>query len=124
MQMRKEKLISAETAQTIPLLWWFGKLIGNSDMHEGNLAFRANMELTPVYDMLPIQFAPAPGGEVPFRELKPMLPLPGERDECQRAAAAARIYWQRCAGDVRVSDPFRKICEDCANSVQVAMGKI
>jgi len=123
-QMLKEKLISAETAQSITLLWWFGKLIGNSDMHEGNLAFRANMELTPAYDMLPMLFAPAPGGEVPLREFNPLLPLPGQRAEWQIAAAAALIYWQRCAGEVRISDSFRRICADCANSVQAAMGKI
>ena len=100
------------------LLWWFGRLIGNSDMHEGNLAFRASMELTPAYDMLPMMFAPAPGGEVPAREFKPVPPLPGERESWQRAAAAAIVYWRRCAQDVRVSDGFRKICDECANAVQ------
>ena len=117
-RMLKEKLISAGTARTMELLWWFGRLIGNSDMHEGNLAFRASMELTPAYDMLPMMFAPAPGGEVPAREFKPVPPLPGERESWQRAAAAAIVYWRRCAQDVRVSDGFRKICDECANAVQ------
>lgn len=117
-QMLKEKLISAETARTIELLWWFGKLIGNSDMHDGNLAFRANMELTPAYDMLPMFFSPAPGGEVPVREFKPLSPLPAEREPWQWAAAAAIVYWQRCAQDGRISDGFRKICDECANAVQ------
>jgi len=123
-QMLKEKLISAETARTMELLWWFGSLIGNSDMHEGNLAFRANMELTPAYDMLPMMFAPAPGGEVPIREFKPLSPLPGERAVWQIAAESALVYWQRCAADVRISDEFRKICEECANSVQALIGQI
>ena len=117
-QMLKEKLISAETARTSELLWWFGKLIGNSDMHDGNLAFRANMELTPAYDMLPMFFAPAPGGEVPFREFKPLLPLPAERELWREAAVAAIGYWLRCAKDGRVSETFRKICIECANAVQ------
>ena len=115
--MFKEKLISPKTARTIELLWWFGKLTGNSDMHEGNLAFRANMELTPAYDMLPMMFAPAPGGEVPTREFTPVSPLPGERELWQLAAAAI-VYWRRCAEDDRVSDEFRKICAECANVVQ------
>lgn len=117
-QMHKEKLISAGTAHTIELLWWFGKLIGNSDMHDGNLAFRANMELTPAYDMLPMFFAPAPGGEVPVREFKPLPPLPAEREPWQRAASAAIVYWQKCAQDERVSDGFRYICDECANAVR------
>lgn len=123
-QMHKNKLITAETVRTIELLWWFGKLIGNSDMHEGNLAFRANMELTPAYDMLPMFFAPAPGGEVPLREFKPLLPLPAEREPWQRAAAAAIVYWQKCAQDVRVSDKFRKICDQCANALQSQAAQI
>jgi len=123
-QMHKEKLITAETARTIELLWWFGKLIGNSDMHEGNLAFRANMELTPAYDMLPMLFAPSPGGEVPVREFKPLLPLPAERESWQRAAAAAIVYWRRCAQDDRVSNEFRKICDMCANAVQSQVEQI
>ena len=94
-QMFKQKLITAETARTIEQLWWFGKLIGNSDMHEGNLAFRANMELTPAYDMVPMFFAPAPGGEVLLREFKPLLPLPAERESWQRAAAAAQKQHHR-----------------------------
>lgn len=117
-KMHKEKLISAETALTIARLWWFGKLIGNSDMHEGNLAFRASMKLTPAYDMLPMMFAPAPGGEVPVREFKPARPLPAEHDSWQRAAFAAIRYWQRCAQDDRISDGFRKICDECAHAVQ------
>ena len=117
-KMLKEKLIPPETARTIELLWWFGRLIGNSDMHEGNLAFRANMELTPAYDMLPMMFAPAPGGEVPVREFKPVLPLPGERSVWHRAAAAAIVYWRRCADDDRVSLEFRQICAGCADVVQ------
>ena len=117
-KMHKEKLISAETARTIALLWWFGKLTGNSDMHEGNLAFRASMELTPAYDMLPMMFATAPGGEVSVREFKPSQPLPAEYDSWQRAAVAAIRYWRRCAQDERISEGFRKICDECANAVQ------
>lgn len=87
-------------------------------MHDGNLAFRANMELTPAYDMLPMFFAPAPGGEVPLREFKPLLPLPAERELWREAAVAAIGYWLRCAKDGRVSETFRKICIECANAVQ------
>jgi len=123
-QMLKEKLISVETERTIALLWWFGKLTGNSDMHEGNLAFRANMELTPAYDMLPMMFAPAPGGEIPIREFKPLFPLPGESAVWQIAAKSALVYCQRCAADIRISDDFRKICGGCANSLQLSMEEI
>lgn len=123
-QMLKEKLISTETARTIELLWWFGRLIANSDMHDGNLAFRPGLELTPVYDMLPMFFAPAPGGEVPARVFRPALPLPAERETWQQAARAAIAYWKICVVDDRVSDEFRQICARCANDVQKLAGQI
>jgi hypothetical protein len=47
-------------------LWAFGQLIGNTDMHNGNLSFMSEencpLELSPVYDMLPMTFAPTSGG--------------------------------------------------------------
>ena len=104
-------LISQADAQAIELLWWFGRLIGNTDMHEGNLAFRPGLRLAPVYDMLPMMYAPARGGEVAAREFSPALPLPPERPVWLRAAEAATSYWMRCAGDARISPGFRQICD-------------
>lgn len=51
------------------LLWAFGTLIGNSDMHASNLSFMAEpgrpYALAPVYDMLPMAFAPRAGVGLP-----------------------------------------------------------
>ncbi len=51
------------------LLWAFGTLIGNTDMHGGNLSFMAEddrlYELAPAYDMTPMAFAPRSGGGLP-----------------------------------------------------------
>lgn len=48
------------------LLWAFGTLIGNTDMHAGNLSFISlhgrPYQLAPAYDMLPMGFAPRSGG--------------------------------------------------------------
>ncbi|MEO7067525.1 MAG: HipA domain-containing protein, partial [Rhodanobacter sp.] len=38
-RMQANQWISADTLQQIRLRWWFGRLIGNTDMHFGNLAF-------------------------------------------------------------------------------------
>jgi HipA-like C-terminal domain/tRNA synthetases class I (M) len=59
-------LIDAQDLERIHRLWWFGKLIANTDMHTGNLSFlpRGSLQLAPVYDMLPMLYAPLPGGEV------------------------------------------------------------
>ena len=51
------------------LRWAFGTLIGNTDMHSGNLACYTDkaqpFSLAPVYDMTPMGFAPTAPGELP-----------------------------------------------------------
>ena len=121
-------LTVADTEQ-VALLWWFGKLIGNSDMHEGNLAFfpgpgaarGAGLVLAPAYDMLPMHYAPLRGGELPERTFVPDLPLPTEADQWRRAADAAARYWHRCAGDARISADFRRICAGNADLLAKAL---
>lgn len=104
--------LSPEDVSRIERIWWFGRLIGNSDMHEGNLAFRPGLALAPVYDMLPMMYAPMRGGELPGRAYVPELPLPGEADAWGRAARAASHYWQLCSEDGRVSPDFRRTCAE------------
>lgn len=112
-QMLKQKLIDESAAHAIELVWWFGRLIGNTDMHDGNLAFRPahpGLALAPIYDMLPMLYAPARGGEVASPAFVPALPLPSERPGWLRAAVAGVAYWQQCAEDSRISQDFRRIC--------------
>ncbi|MEE4481766.1 type II toxin-antitoxin system HipA family toxin YjjJ [Serratia ficaria] len=61
---------AADTAR----LWAFGTLIGNTDMHHGNLSFISShgrpYHLAPAYDILPMGFAPRAGGAI-VNELRP-----------------------------------------------------
>lgn len=102
--------LAAADVENIGLIWWFGELIANSDMHEGNLAFRPGLRLAPIYDMLPMAYAPMRGGELPTREFLPALPLPSESGSWQKAASAAILFWGRCSEDERISGNFRRIC--------------
>lgn len=99
------------TLHAAQVLWWFGRLIGNSDMHLGNLSFRPHngqLALAPAYDMLPMRYAPLGGGETPAMPLiEPVLPLPAERPQWQPAAAAALAFWQTLAQDPRASSAMR-----------------
>ena len=106
--------LSAETVGQVTLIWWFGRLIANSDMHDGNLSFHPGLTLAPVYDMLPMRYAPHRGGEVPPQTYEPALPLPTEALEWRRAAQAAIAYWARCAADTRISADFQAICAENA----------
>lgn len=108
----------------ITLVWWFGKLIANTDMHDGNLAFRPGLELAPIYDMLPMMYAPANSGEVPTPAYQPALPFPGEQEIWHQAATAARHYWQTCAQDTRISLDFRVICQKNSDDLDNLLTKI
>jgi len=63
------RIITAEAANMAMRLYAFGVLIGNTDMHNGNLSFVADhgrpYEIAPAYDMLPMAFRPGSGGNLP-----------------------------------------------------------
>jgi hypothetical protein len=67
-RLLENKLITRESAETAVLLYAFGILIGNSDMHNGNLSFCSEnpmeFSLSPAYDMLSIGFAPKASGQL------------------------------------------------------------
>lgn len=109
----------------VRVLWWFGRLIGNTDMHLGNLSFRPHagrLALAPAYDMLPMRYAPLGGGELaPLMPLEPPLPLPGERAQWRPAAAAALAFWQALAGDGRAGDAMRAQAQANAHRLAQAM---
>jgi hypothetical protein len=128
--------LSAREAEQLARLWHFGQLIGNSDMHDGNLSFQlstgpsgsdgaggsqlssqrevarrgSRLRLAPVYDMLPMRYAPVQGMELMMRDITPRLPLPGEQAAWQVAARAALVFWQTSAEDPRISAGFRQVC--------------
>jgi hypothetical protein len=122
-------LIDHDAAHAITRLWHFGQLIGNTDMHDGNLSFRPRMSaatspltLAPAYDMLPMLYAPQRGVELPPVSFVPRLPLPAEREAWRDAAAAAAQFWSQAADDARISLGFRAICTDNLDTVRSTVG--
>jgi hypothetical protein len=117
-------LLGADDLSRIEHLWWFGRLIANSDMHTGNLSFHPTgpqglLQLAPVYDMLPMSCAPLPGGEVPpTRDFEPPLPLPPQRAVWLTACSAALAFWNLAADDARISAEFRGYCATCSTRLQ------
>ena len=104
-------LLVPDAVACIQHLWWFGRLIANTDMHTGNLSFvpSGQLALAPTYDMLPMLYAPLPGGELPTRAFEPALPLPPQRGVWRVACSAAISFWERAAADARISQPFRRV---------------
>jgi hypothetical protein len=113
-------LLAPDDMERIRHLWWFGRLIANTDMHTGNLGFRPQGKLTlaPAYDMLPMLYAPLRGGEVPGRKFEPPLPLPPQRTIWATACAAAVSFWSIASQDARIGADFRSVCASNAGRLR------
>jgi len=98
-------LVPATVAQ-IRVLHWFGRFIANTDMHFGNLSFfprdDGTLALAPVYDMLPMLYAPV-GSELPDRTFTPPVPEPAQEVAWFAAAELATGYWDTVAVDAHIS---------------------
>jgi hypothetical protein len=121
-RLAREGLLTDEQVQQVALIWWFGRLIGNTDMHTGNMSFVPHgvLALAPAYDMLPMMYAPLAGGEVPARMFEPTLPRPQERGVWLRAHEAAAAFWQSAAADARISEGFRQLARQHARALHTA----
>jgi hypothetical protein len=105
--------ITAEASAGAALLFAFGTLIGNTDMHHGNLSFLSDegqpFELAPAYDMLPMAFRPSAVGDLP-RAVPPVYLHPAVDGPTWRIALSlGREYGARLVAQNRFSDAFQ-IC--------------
>ncbi|MES2187529.1 MAG: type II toxin-antitoxin system HipA family toxin YjjJ [Pseudomonadota bacterium] len=109
-------LLTAADAAHLRLLEAYGVLIANTDRHYGNISLLLDSDdwtLSPTYDMLPMLYAPV-GGELVPRDFaaRGLQPTAATLPEWERARALARHFWAAVAGDVRISDGFRRIAAD------------
>jgi len=115
-RLRRGRYIDAATLESVRLVSTFGNLIANTDRHLGNLAlfddYAGNFRLAPVYDMLPMLFAPE-HDQIIVRAFDPPDPAADSLRVYGRARSLAELFWRTCARDVRVSEEFRKICATC-----------
>ncbi len=106
---------AADQNQGSAKVFAFGKMIANEDMHNGNLSFFLgedfSLSLAPIYDMLPMRFAPNTHGEVVERDIKPTQATPLTQDVWPEVSAWAQYYWQQVANDGRVSTEFKAIAK-------------
>ena len=108
-------LVCEQDCSEAVLLWAFGLLINNTDMHLGNLSLAINGEgfrMLPVYDMCSMGFAPKSGDVAPYRfdppgdDLLNGVGLP--QDSLSAVKRMSRDFWGRVAADHRISDEFRE----------------
>jgi hypothetical protein len=120
-RLSRDRRIDTATLETVRLVATFGSLIANTDRHFGNLGFFDNYDgkfrLAPVYDMLPMMFAPE-HDQVAVRVFTPPDPSTASLRVYGRARALAEQYWRACAQDERISEEFRRICAACLSALE------
>ena len=127
-RLAQARIITAEATAGAQLLWAFGTLIGNTDMHAGNLSFVAEhgrpYALAPAYDMTPMAFAPRSSGALPDTVPEPQL-NPEVPPATWRAALALAQTW---LGRLQATDTFSTRFAPClaalAGHLDLAAGKI
>ncbi|WP_417657500.1 type II toxin-antitoxin system HipA family toxin YjjJ [Pseudidiomarina aestuarii] len=109
--LHQQNIISEVAATHSKISWAFGQLIANSDMHLGNISCVNRggrpYELAPIYDMLPMHFAPKSTGDLPATtyaiSIHPSVPR-----ICWEAAFPAAIaFWKRVSSHDMISDHFK-----------------
>jgi hypothetical protein len=105
--------ISAADQQVILRVATFGQLIGNTDMHFGNLSFFFSvgtpLSLAPIYDMLPMLYAPLAGDQLPDRPFEAPLPSADTLHIWGEIADLAARYWNDVASHELVSKEFSEM---------------
>ena len=118
--------LAPKDVEALSFLWFFGGFIGNTDRHFGNISFMAppaGLTLAPVYDMLPMLYAPQ-GPDLPDRSFAVPTPAGGDLAVWSRAGRAALMFWEQAASDVRISAAFRAIAAACERKVKEALVRL
>ncbi|MDQ8182216.1 type II toxin-antitoxin system HipA family toxin YjjJ [Pelagicoccus sp. SDUM812005] len=103
---------------------YFGHLIGNSDMHLGNLSVfltpQLPLELCPIYDMLPMRYAPQRSGDLPTKPIDVRPPRPEELSQWQPAAQAAARFWTQLTEALPANSNLRESAQENSRRIQDA----
>ena len=99
---------SAKDIDIVERIYNFGLAIGNTDMHFGNISFfvKRNLpfELAPIYDMLPMYYAPKSDGTLQNEALASIPPT-------RESRAIAKEFWQMVITNASISDSFKLITQ-------------
>lgn len=126
-RMLTARRIDAEDARRMRWLDTFGQLTGNSDRHFGNLSFfvedDGRFRLAPVYDMLPMLFAPV-GTDLIEPRFEPAPPTADTLDVWPQAARCAVAYWSRLTESAELSAEFRERALRCQRAVEERLSQV
>jgi len=117
--LARQGRLDAVAADQARALLEFGRLIGNSDMHSGNLSLFVDLDglatgrfsLAPVYDMLPMRWRPDPimGGAADYVAFEPD-PVSASGP----ARTPAREFWSRLSVHRPAAPGLRRVAAEMA----------
>lgn len=100
----------------------FGELIGNTDMHAGNLMFFMQtlkvQALAPAYDMSPARYAPRQSELPELAPLAPVFPGPDDGAVWTSVCEAAEDFWRAVERHDAISPSFRTLAARNARVVR------
>lgn len=127
-RLAADGIITAGAAAGAALLHAFGTLIGNTDMHNGNLSFISEhgrpYQLAPAYDMLPMGFRPLSSGTLPDSLPAARLHPSVGADAWRQALALAEEFIGRISADGRFSGGWQPCADALVRHVAAARVKI
>lgn len=125
-ELERQKRLSAEDAQRVRLWRLFGNLIGNNDMHAGNLSLWADdprsgrFTLAPCYDMLPMAYKPEPVredfGPTPLTFSRPPV---FDTQAWTQARALALRFWHQLGQHEGCSAEWRAVASENARRIDI-----
>lgn len=120
--------VTAEAVASASLLYAFGTLIGNSDMHNGNLSFVSEhgrpYQPAPAYDMLPMAFAPRSGGILPDGLPSARLHPSVHPEAWRQALSLAEQFISAMNGDGAFSEDWKPCHHALVQHIEAARVKI
>ena len=116
-----DAMLSPEDAEGVRFLDAFGALIANTDRHFGNITlfdhYQGAFGLAPVYDMLPMLFAPQ-DDQLTVKRFEPPVPRAAWLTVWDAAHSLAESYWDGLAHDAAISAEFRKLSARCVAALK------
>jgi len=110
--------IRPEAVQGAEILWAFGVLIGNTDMHNGNFSFISEhgrpYGLAPAYDMTPMAFAPSRAGGLPDTLAEANMHASVANETWRRADELATRFLAR----LRITPGFSHRFQSCLDALE------
>lgn len=126
-RLAADGLIQPQAAADAQRLWAFGTLIGNTDMHNGNLSFIADdspYQLAPAYDMTAMALAPRSGGGLPNTIPEVALHASVENSTWRHAEELSRDFLTRVRNERGFSQRFTTGIAALERHVATVGGKI